>query len=137
MTLHDMTQEREASGLPATPAACRERLARLQDEIASIRTQIATTDIRRQTEKKPLDPVRFHRARTALRMKQQELVRVKAQLAALNTHASNTDSAANSRRQALKDALLQVCRAACSEEQWDALVHQAKQLQAEQEGAHG
>ncbi|MFM2005563.1 MAG: hypothetical protein RLZZ09_1218, partial [Pseudomonadota bacterium] len=37
MTHHDMTQEREAHGLPATPAACRERLAMLQDDIASIK----------------------------------------------------------------------------------------------------
>ena len=137
MTLHDMTQEREAMGLPATPAACRERLARLQDEITSIKTQMATADIRRQTEKKPLDPVGFHRARTALRLKQQELARVKLHLAGLSAPISMADKGSTSRRQALKDALIEVCRAACSEEQWQQLVHQAKQLQAEQEGAHG
>lgn len=137
MTHHDMTQAREAHGLPATPAACRERLAMLQDDIASIKTQIATADIRRQAEKKTQDPIGFHRAKTALRLKQQEVARVKAQLAALNAHASSTDSAPKSRRQALKDALIQVCRAACTEEQWQELVHRAKRLQVEQEDAHG
>ena len=130
MTLHDMTQEREAIGLPATPAACRAQMARLQDEITSIKTQIATADIRRQTEKKPLDPVGFHRARTALRMKQQALLEVRA-------HLSNLTQRSPASRQSLQAVLIEVCRAACSEEQWDALVHQAKQLQAEQEGAHG
>ena len=136
MTLHDMTQEREAIGLPATPAACRAQMARLQDEITSIKTQIATADIRRQTEKKPLDPVGFHRARTALRMKQQELVRVKTHMLSLKPAEGHFPSSVSG-RQSLQATLLQVCRAACSEEQWDALVHQAKQLQAEQEGAHG
>jgi hypothetical protein len=109
----------------------------LQDDIASIKTQIATADIRRQAEKKTQDPIGFHRAKTALRLKQQEVARVKAQLAALNTHASSTDSAPISSRQALKDALIQVCRAACTDEQWQELVHRAKRLQAEQEDAHG
>jgi len=136
MTLHDMTQEREAMGLPATPAACRERLARLQDEITSIKTQIATADIRRQTEKKPLDPVGFHRARTALRLKQQELARVKTHMLSLRPAEGNFPSSVSSRK-SIQSTLLQVCRSACSEEQWQQLVHQAKQLQAEQEGAQG
>jgi hypothetical protein len=70
-------------------------------------------------------------------MKQQELARVKSHLAGLNAPISIADKGSTSRRQVLKDALIQVCRAACSEEQWDALMQQAKQPQAEQEGAHG
>jgi hypothetical protein len=35
--------------LPDSAQGCRERMAALQGEIASIRIQIATTDIRRQT----------------------------------------------------------------------------------------
>ncbi len=131
MTHHDMTREREAAGLPATPAACRERLVTLQDEIASIRTQIATTDIRRQAEKKTQDPVWFHRAKTALRLKQQELARVKAHLVSLNAAAPGL------RREGLKDALLQVIRAECDDSVWAELINRAKQLQAEQGGAHG
>ena len=111
-------------------------MARLQDEIASIRTQMATADIRRQAKKRPLDPEGFHRARTALRMKQQALARVKAHMATLNISEGNFPASV-SRRQSLQDLLIQVCRAACSDEQWDVLVHRAKRLQAEQEGSHG
>ena len=59
--------------LPDSVAGCRERIKTLQDEIASIRIQIATTDIRRQVEKKTSDPALFHRSKTAMRLKQQEL----------------------------------------------------------------
>lgn len=62
--------------LPDSAQGCRERMAALQGEIASIRIQIATTDIRRQTEKKTLDAAWFHRAKTALRLKQQKLAQV-------------------------------------------------------------
>ena len=137
MTDHTMTQDREACGLPATPSACRDRLAMLQDDIASIKTQMATADIRRQAEKKTQDPVWFHRAKTALRLKQQELARVKAQLAVLKQQTANADVVPTSGRQALKDALIHVCRAACTDEQWDELLHRAKQLQSEREAAHG
>jgi hypothetical protein len=130
MTTSDMTQDREAMSLPATPAACRERVVRLQDEIASIRTQMATADIRRQAEKRPLDPVGFHRARTALRLKQQELARVKAQLAHLKASEEDVPSRV-SRRQRLQDALIEVCRAACSDEQWQERLQRAKRLLAE------
>ena len=40
-------------------------------------------------------------------------------------------------RQSLQSVLIEVCRAACSDEQWDVLVHRAKRLKAEQEGSHG
>ena len=55
----------EAVHLPDSAQGCRERMAALQGEIASIRIQIATTDIRRQSEKKTLDAAWFHRAKTA------------------------------------------------------------------------
>jgi hypothetical protein len=57
----------EGLSLPLTADACRTRLVSLQAEVASIRLQIATTDIRRQTEKKALDASAFHRAKTPSR----------------------------------------------------------------------
>jgi hypothetical protein len=69
--------------LPDTASTCRERLVELQGEIASIKTQIATADIARQARRGALDAQWFHRAKTALRFKQQELARVSAHLAAL------------------------------------------------------
>ena len=88
--------------LPSTLQGCRERLAALQDEIASIRIQIATTDIRRQTEKKSLDATWFHRAKTALRLKQQELAQLTTHMAKLNA------AEPGGHRERFKDALIGV-----------------------------
>ncbi len=117
--------------LPGTVQGCRDRLAAVQDELASIRIQIATTDIRRQTEKKSLDPTWFHRAKTALRLKQQEMAQLTAQIAKLNAGLSG------GHRERFKDALIEVLRADCDEERWQAAVSRARALQTAQELQHG
>jgi hypothetical protein len=53
-----------AADTPGLPEKQR-RLIELDDAIAKIRTQIATADLTRQTQGKPIDPVWFNRARTA------------------------------------------------------------------------
>ena len=111
--------------------SCRERMAALQGEIASIRIQIATTDIRRQTEKKTLDAAWFHRAKTALRLKQQEIAQVGAHLATFDK------GAAPRRRDGFKDALIEVVREKCNDDEWAVLVRRARDLHACQEGGHG
>lgn len=116
------------SSLPQTAEACRSRLATLQSEVASIRIQIATTDIRRQTEKKALDASAFHRAKTALRLKQYEIGLVSAQLAKL-AHASP--------RGAFKDTLIELVREQFDDKQWSQIVSRAKavhHLAGEQHG---
>ncbi len=117
--------------LPSTVQGCRDRLAAVQDEMASIRIQIATTDIRRQTEKKSLDPTWFHRAKTALRLKQQEMAHLTAQIAKLNAGQGA------GHRERFKDALIEILRAECDEERWQAAISRARALQAEQEMRHG
>lgn len=117
--------------LPSTMQGCRDRLAAVQDEMASIRIQIATTDIRRQTEKKSLDPTWFHRAKTALRLKQQEMAQLTAQIAKLCAEQGG------SHREQFKDALIEVLRADCDEDRWQAAISRARALQAEREIRHG
>ncbi len=117
--------------LPSTVQGCRDRLAAVQDEMASIRIQIATTDIRRQTEKKSLDPTWFHRAKTALRLKQQEMAQLTAQIAKLCAEQGG------SHRERFKDALIEVLRADCDEDRWQAAVSRARALQAEREIRYG
>lgn len=129
--MHEHAQQAATIRLPDTAQGCRDRLAVLQDEIASIRIQIATTDIRRQVEKKSLDPTWFHRAKTALRLKQQELALVSARLARLNAVSGPA------RRDRFKDALIDVLRADCDDERWAQVLSRARELQARQEGAHG
>ena len=117
--------------LPCTLRGCRERVITLQDEIASIRIQIATTDIRRQTDKKSLDAAWFHRAKTALRLKQQEMSQLTEHIAKLNAHQSNNQ------RERFKDALMEVFRSDCDDEKWTSAVNRARALQAAQELPHG
>ncbi len=117
--------------LPESAQGCRERMTALQGEIASIRIQIATTDIRRQTEKKTLDAAWFHRAKTALRLKHQELAQVGAHLATFDK------AVAPRRRDGFKDALIEVVREKCNDDEWAVLVRRARDLHAGQEGGHG
>jgi len=103
--------------LPDSIVGCRERIQTLQDEIASIRIQIATTDIRRQVEKKTSDPALFHRSKTAMRLKQQELQLIQDELRRL--------SGKNDRAR-FKDALIDVVRDDFDDEQWMALISRAR-----------
>lgn len=129
--MHEHAQQAAVIRLPDTAQGCRDRLAVLQDEIASIRIQIATTDIRRQVEKKSLDPTWYHRAKTALRLKQQELAQVSARLGQLSTGNGAV------RRDRFKDALIAVLRADCDDERWAHALSRARELQASEEDAHG
>lgn len=129
--MHEHAQAIPPIQLPSTLQGCRERLAALQDEIASIRIQIATTDIRRQTEKKSLDAAWFHRAKTALRLKQQEQAQLTAHMGKLNATQPNGS------RAKFKDALIEVIRSEFDDERWKSVISRARALQAGQEAQHG
>lgn len=106
--------------LPDTVVGCRTLLASLQDDIASIRVQIATNDIRRQTARKGLDPDWFHRARTALRLKQHEVAQVTVHLASLIREA---------RRDRFKDTLIEVLRSDYDDDEWASALDEARARQ--------
>jgi hypothetical protein len=97
------------------------RLIELDDNIAKIRTQIATADLARQRGHKPIDPDWFHRARTALR----HLSRERAELMAQGT--------SRRRRERLKDALINVLRDRHDPDTWQCILAEA-QARAEREG---
>ena len=65
----EMTYPSATAGLPDTLEGCRVRLAHLHSEIAAIRLQISTADLRRQANRQMLDADWFHRTKTALRLK--------------------------------------------------------------------
>lgn len=98
---------------PAVPEK-RRRLIELDDAIAKIRTQIATADLARQTQGKPIDPAWFHRARTA----QRHLFRERAELLA--------DGSGWHRRNKLKDALIAILRERHNPETWAAFLAEAR-----------
>ncbi|MCC5970403.1 MAG: hypothetical protein JJU15_10650 [Pararhodobacter sp.] len=97
------------------------RLIDLDDDIAKIRTQIATADLARQRDQKPIDPDWFHRARTALR----HLSRERAELLAQGT--------GRHRREKLKDALIGVLRDRHDPETWSGILAEAL-ARSEREG---
>jgi hypothetical protein len=117
--------------LPDSPAACRARLVDLQDEIASIRQQVATADMRRQAVNGKPDATGFHRAKTALRLRQQERAQIQAHLASLEPGAGVP------RRDRFKDALIEVVRAEFDETRWAGLLGRARTLLASWEVPHG
>ncbi len=107
-------QTLEAVRLPDSAQGCRARIVELMDEIASIRIQIATSDIRRQNDKRTLDPAWFHRAKTALRLKRSELAQVTAHLA--TKVPQSVQQSGPSPRDAFKDSLIEVLRVECHPE---------------------
>jgi hypothetical protein len=110
---------------------CRDRLMVLQDEAAAIRIQIATGDLRRQAEKKALDPDWFHRASTALRFKRREMSLLQEELHRLS---------GSCQRDAFKDALINVLRADYDEQGWAQALGRARQAAAatpQREVLHG
>ena len=123
---------REFFNLPPTRDACRERLQVLADEMASIRTQIAVADIRRQAARRALDAQWFHQARTALQTKQQEVADLKAQIKSLSAEVPS-----GAGREAFKDALIEVVRAHCDGLVWEQLMAQARALHLTRGLHHG
>ena len=120
--LHNSAPEKNlgaviSSGLPDD----QRRLIELDDDIAKIRTQIATADLARQRGQKPIDPDWFHRARTALR----HLCRERSELLAKGT--------GRRRREKLKDALIGVLRERHDPDTWSGILAEA-QARSEREG---
>ena len=120
--MHDPKESMPASRLPDSAAACRERLVMLQDEIAGIRLQLAATDMRRQAVKGKPDATAFHRAKTALRLKQQEVARIRAHLASVESNGPGAH------RERFKDALIAVVRSEFDDTRWAGLLLRANAL---------
>lgn len=100
--------------LPAIRSEVRARIAAIDDNIGSIRTQLATHDLQRQALHKPIDTNWFHRAKTALRHLQRERGELFAHLATL---PKATD--------ALKDHVIAVLRERHDEASWADVMDEA------------
>ena len=90
------------------------RLIDLDDDIAKIRTQIATADLARQRGGKQIDPDWFHRARTALR----HLTRERSEIVARQE--------GRRRRERLKDVIIAVLRERHDPAAWTEVLAQAR-----------
>jgi len=107
----------EFSPLPETVDACREQLRLLADEMAEIRTQIATADIRRQAARRALDAQWFQQAKASLHAKQQAAAHLTAHLKTLT---------ARNGREGFKDALIDLIRPHYDKATWAQLIAQAR-----------
>ena len=106
-----------AADLPPTREACRALLVELATEMAAIKTEMATSDLERQRRRGKVDPIRFQEAKTALLNKQREITIMIAHMATLP-----------SRRDALRDRLIEVLRADYDDAAWQAALDRARRL---------
>ena len=120
--------ERGKHNLPATREACRTRTIQLQSEIAAIRDQIAATDLARQANGGHMDALWYHRARTAIRFKREEL-------AHLQEHYRTLPGRVSERKEQLKECILAVVRTDYSDEEWHEVMDDAHRLLLNQAGA--
>ena len=110
-------RDHAAADLPKTREACRTLLAELAAEVAAIKTRRATADLERQRRRGKVDPKQFEDWRAALLDKQREIQQITRHMAALP-----------SRRDALKDRLIEVLRADYDDPAWQAAVDRARRL---------
>jgi hypothetical protein len=113
-------------GLPASRAECRAAIDQLRGEIDAIKAQIAAADLERQARRGKMDPRWYHRARTAIRHKRQ-------QIAALTAHMQTLPPDPG-RKTALKDCLIEVLRHEFDDEAWNAFLDRAHALHDQREG---
>lgn len=99
---------------PETRIEARARIAALDDNIASIRTQIATHDLQRQALRKPIDSSWFHRAKTALRHLQRERAELVEHMATLPRV-----------KDVLKDQVIAVLREQHDDRAWAGIMDEA------------
>lgn len=110
-----------APNLPTTREACRARLAEVTGEIATIKAEIAARDMERQKRHRPMDADWYHRAKTALKHRQQEAAALTAHLATLPPE----------RLADIRDRLIEAVRGDYDDAGWQAVIEKAHRLMRE------
>jgi hypothetical protein len=113
--------------MPTTRAECRSAIDQLRGDIDAIKAQIAAADLERQARRGKMDPRWYHRARTAIRHKRQ-------QIAALTAHMQ-TLPAGPGRKAGFKDCLIEVLRDEFDDEAWQGFLDRANTLHEQREAA--
>jgi hypothetical protein len=110
--------------LPASRTACRAAIDHLRGEIDAIKAQIAAADLERQARRGKMDPRWYHRARTAMRHKRQQIA---AQAAHMQTLPPD-------RKVGFKDCLIEVLRDEFDDVAWQVALDRAHALHDRREG---
>ena len=113
--------------LPTTRAVCRAAIDQLRDDIEAIRAQIAAADLERQANHGRMDPRWYHRARTAIRFKRQEIAALAAHLRSLPPDPTRKDL--------FKDCLIEVLRDEFDDDAWHSLLGRAHARHDQRAGA--
>jgi hypothetical protein len=111
--------------LRPTRAQCRAAIDQLRGDIDAIKAQIAAADLERQARRGKMDPRWYHRARTAIRHKRQ-------QIAVLTAHMQTLPA---DRKVGFKDCLIEILRDEFADEAWNAFLDRAQALHHQREGA--
>jgi hypothetical protein len=111
--------------LPATRVKCRTAIDQLRGDIDAIRAQIAAADLERQAKRGKMDPRWYHRARTAIRHKRQQIAELTAHLQSLPSD----------RKAGFKDCLIEVLRDEFDDEAWQSFLDRANALHEQREAA--
>ena len=114
------------AALPATRPACRAAIDQLRGEIDAIKAQIAAADLERQAKRGKMDPRWYHRARTAIRHKRQQIATLTAHMQTLPPEPT--------RRAGFKDCLIEVLRDEFDDDAWNAFLDHAHALHAQRAG---
>jgi hypothetical protein len=112
--------------LPASRPACRAAIDQLRGDIDAIKAQIAAADLERQAKRGKMDPRWYHRARTAIRHKRQQIAGLTTQMTTL--------PAGPGRKAGLKDCLIEVLRDEFDDDAWQGLLDRAYALHDRWEG---
>jgi hypothetical protein len=111
--------------MPATRAECRSAIDQLRCDIDAIKAQIAAADLERQARRGKMDPRWYHRARTAIRHKRQQVAELTAHLQTLPSE----------RKAGFKDCLIEVLRDEFDEEAWQSFLDRAHTMHEQCEAA--
>jgi hypothetical protein len=106
--------------MPATRAECRAAIDQLRGDIDAIKAQIAAADLERQAKRGKMDPRWYHRARTAIRHKRQQIAALTAQM--------QTQPARPGRKAGFKDCLIEVLRDEFDDKTWQGFLDRANSL---------
>ena len=113
------------ASLPASRTACCAAIDQLRGDVDAIKSQIAAADLERQAKRGKMDPRWYHRARTAMRHKRQQIAVLTAHLQTLPTD----------RKSGFKDCLIEVLRDEFDDVAWQVALDRAHALYNRPEGA--
>jgi hypothetical protein len=111
----------DISHFPDNRTACRTLMVQLQTDATAIKDQIAAQNLSCQAGRTQMDPVWFHRARTALRHKRREL-------AELQEHIKSLPGSTRNRKSRLKDFIIKTVRSDYGDDEWKTILDHAHRL---------